>query len=1101
MSAPRAKVIALSLVLILICGIPLFLLSVDPLQAEPVARQAGSGDFVVTGTQNIVSKTYETIWIKGGTLTIKSSSVGVVVEDSVNITDGGTLLMEKGSKLRIQNGTFDGSGAERVEIMGDLEVTNDVIDVEGANEGESSSIIIETSGNKPIKIGDGKKEAYPKITCTGGKGNDALTTGTGFDGGDASIVIRTTKKTNIEIWGLDLRVEGGAGGESGPDRGHTGGAGGKASLEIDSGKDLEIEESKFLGKGGSGGPGLDSGRSGYGGNIQEFYFKAVEDINIEATHFESEGGLSDTGAGASKIKFEGASLMIDDLNTANTKAGPLSFIISDAIDIKAKKGAELHEVVADPAKVQALDSRTDIEFYWWLQVILQDEVDTPIEAAKVTIQDETGGTVMDGVTLSSGSIWFELLARKKTDDTYDIRRFGITAEFYEQIAQRTDVTLKENTVVVLVMDLLDLSFTNLWVAGSTRWGEGGPPNLRGATVGGETTINGTSGAPTDISPGIQFVKLKIQLDVELDVPWMDVIQTQSGSWDNWYFMWDTTNSLEYQDLGKYIITAWTGDGLFFTYVNITVTIDQSTVNHPPQITAITNPPNNYYIEDTSANHSTTIKGSAYDEDWNTAALAAGRAIELISVNIKLIPVGGTPELVETFSATIIEGKQGRINWTIRWDTREVKQGDYVFKNGKYTIEVRARDNGGSYSIGSGVKQVFVTLKHLVNPTSDITYISSSKESLIYKVDQTPETDEGSDRKSQVEATDKQIIAYVPNDEDDKNRGVITLSFDAGSITTADGRIIGSFDDDGERKNTIGTALEDWDQDLSYFWRFKFGNTEVSSDDLDGDGGNGWSNTPSISYKLEIDIEDWEKEKRNTYTVILTVQDQDGLTREDSNQIILQYIPPEYRSGPLTFLGLNLDLRNTVVVLTILIILAVINSIGIVMMLSVKRKQQRLRERRESAIKSLIDKRKQRDALKQQQIDSAVTSEATYRSLGVAEPDVELLPSGGAQPGFSMQAPAQTGGFQPGAQQTFPAQTQPMLPPATQPVMQPVQTTQPVMQPVQTTQPVAPQQTMQPVQKSPPPALPPTTQPTQTMQPVGTMQPVQGQQTTQPVKQF
>ena len=56
---------------------------------------------------------------------------------------------------------------------------------------------------------------------------------------------------------------------------------------------------------------------------------------------------------------------------------------------------------------------------------------------------------------------------------------------------------------------------------------------------------------------------------------------------------------------------------------------------------------------------TDCKKNEYDEDWNTQALAAGRGVDKITVNIKLITNEGPQERIETFSATIFPGVTGK----------------------------------------------------------------------------------------------------------------------------------------------------------------------------------------------------------------------------------------------------------------------------------------------------------------------------------------------------------------------------------------------------------------------------------------------------------
>jgi len=847
-------------------------LSVDALE------QGRNEDLEVTGTQNLVSVNYNSIWINGGTLTIKLGSV--TVKESLNITNGGSLIMEEGAILRISNGTFDATDAERVEIRGELVVTNEVIDVPGSNEGEPSSIDIVASGNKPVVLQNAK------ITCTGGAGNNAGSTGTGFDGGDASIVIRTTMKTNIEIDNLELRVEGGAGGKSCPNAGNSGGAGGEASLIVNSEKDLEIKDSAFIAKGGDGGTGIDNGKDGHGGNSVDCSFISDEDINIELSHFESFGGSSSTNVGASEINFEGAYVGFDVMHAMGSCMENNSFIRSDAIDIKAKKGAQLHETDVDQGKVQAKDSRTDIEFYWWLKVIVQDGMGNEIEGASVEISDETGGTVKDGQTTASGTVCFELMARSKTDSTNDLKKFRAVASHLNVVGGGgTDVTLNMNTEIIIVLDLVEVEITELWDQCSLSYEKG---DTHTPIVGGIMTITGSTSASPGTSPGIQFVKLKIESIDGSSAAWMDANPSIGGSWDRWHFVWNTTNEIEYPDEKEYMITAKTGDGLFEAFVNLAVYLDQDGFNHPPVVTTIEGVPETFLVDDSMTDQNLLIEGWAHDEDWDSSLLSVGKRIENVFISFRLD--NNSSNEIRIYPATFTEEGNGDYHWSFTWDMEEIQEREYLFPDGTYIIEVWAVDDGGVNSTCMDVITETFNLKRPKMPIADIAFISCEKESLVYKKELSKTTDTGNFREENLEVTNDSVVAYL--EDEGEGRGSVTLRFDAGSYWTEDGRIIGSYDEDGEIKNTDGSTIEEWDEDLTFYWILEAPHTEITSDELDGDSGDGWSANPDIEIALNMQDGDWEESRDEIYNIIVTVRDCDNIEKSDEVQLTLRYIPED-----------------------------------------------------------------------------------------------------------------------------------------------------------------------------------------------------------------
>jgi len=876
-----AKIIALSLVGILICGLPVILSSDESMVAE-TTEQRVVNVFEVTTDERIGSNTYDQIWIHGGALTIKKNTQ-VTVKDSLNITDEGSLKMEGGATLRVEMGIFDGSGAKKVEIRGTLEVTNhDSGDIDG----ESTFIVIETIEDITIE--------NALINCFGGDGLESDGSGIGGDGGDASVSIRTSGTADIFIIDSEINVKGGRGGQSGREFGNTGGAGGDVSLEVEANDDLIIRgverTAEINGIGGDGGPKINNGEMGSGGKILDSHFKASDDMVVERTSFLTKGGVGDTGYGTSNIKFEGNSIGFDEETNVEAKNGSLSSIISDVIDFKSKNTVKLHEVNVNPEKVQTL--KKAVEFYWWLHVSLMDGAGIPISTVAdplggVIITDETGNGNTNP-TDQDGSVWLELLTRVIGDGDRDLRTFDITASYFGESTLRTGVTLKENDDVGLVMDLLDLKISNLWVAGTLRWGDGGPPSLDNAVVGDITLINGTS-SPVDRESDIQqiiSVELNIQLKMSDDVGnildddnWVIASRGDDGTFDNWYYQWNTANLI---DMQEYVIIVKATDGTFTTFTSITVRVDQSSVNHPPQITSIDSPVDNFQIIDRSDDQITVIEGEAYDEDWNAPLLAAGRTIEHIFVDIILIKEGGEKESVKSYDAMLIKGEKGSYTWSLSWNSRELFNDGFLFPNGRYLIEVKAIDSGGLSSSGTGMRTRSVTLKHEVSPVADIAYVSCPNRALIYMDDQNDDTDDGEGRMDELEALtkEKRVVAYVPNDDDDDNRGIITLMFDAGTHPTSYEDVIGSYDDDGKVKNTQVADKERWDEDLTFFWRFKYRDAEITSDDIDGDGGNGWSEDPALMNTFEMDIENWDEDKRNNYLVTLVVRDEDGIESQD-----------------------------------------------------------------------------------------------------------------------------------------------------------------------------------------------------------------------------
>ena len=89
---------------------------------------------------------------------------------------------------------------------------------------------------------------------------------------------------------------------------------------------------------------------------------------------------------------------------------------------------------------------------------------------------------------------------------------------------------------------------------------------------------------------IQYVRMNIQPDGESETAWFNVNPEgpPESPYDTWSYEWDTT-AFPYLDKQAYSITVETSDGEFRTYIQITVTIDQGTINHPPIVTSLNCP--------------------------------------------------------------------------------------------------------------------------------------------------------------------------------------------------------------------------------------------------------------------------------------------------------------------------------------------------------------------------------------------------------------------------------------------------------------------------------------------------------------------------------
>jgi hypothetical protein len=783
---------------------------------------------------------YNNVWVyNGSTLQIEDSDI--TINNKFNITShiNPANLIVINSNIQLTKGTME-TDCQSVSITGSTIHATNKFNPPGDPQGLPSDIVIKTIDDILIQDSDIISE---------GDYSDP-----GGPGGIGTLYIESEGKVTIK--GKADKGLIGLGGDGSDGEGNNRGQqGGNAFITVKAGDAITIEDATIKSESGEGGsPRGKSGRA-----YCDLIAGSTKPITIVRSHVGAEPGLGGDSdpfyASTGTFKAQGKDFTVDRANYLDTRNSKLTTIYGDSISLNASGICELYNVNIKTFNIKypvfASGDLTTARIFFWLKVLVKDNSERPLSDANVFILDKSGFDVYSSKSDTNGITEFDgpIEGRTLTQANPVINKYTLKAAALGEEVSKEGVQVTDSITEEVILTLLTIKVT----------GVNGLIPSNEMTVGCAVTIVGTITKPSAYATQTPTVSVSVGGSDIVPGP---TDESQDKSWSQWQLIW---NSLSVDDnkVHSLIFKVEIGSSLSDTDI-LNLSVDQTSCNHAPQVTLISNPKNNEKISDTEAQPSTVIAGQAFDEDYN-AALAKGTSIEYVTLTIYNSNASLVYSENRVNAAMEYDATSGVYNWNFIWNTREEGIGGYyTYPNGVYTITLSAYD-GDLVSQSWGIKNVTVELYHLIDPVA-----------IIFKVD------------------DEKVIDHTEVIKFKTSSETITIEFDGEE----------SFDLDGTM------------EELEFNW--DFGNDETS----------GWVKTPIITHDFKVDTDRKHTSFTVTLTIrdndTLTST---GQGDSNKVKLEVEYEPPEGDpEGPFVSV-LSINLKSGSMFLYMIILIIIVNIIG------------------------------------------------------------------------------------------------------------------------------------------------------------------------------
>jgi hypothetical protein len=936
---------------------------------------------------------------RAGTLTVDGSSSRTITQDydQILVKDNGTLIIN--DNIAIQ--TSKGKGRLIVRDNGTVVINNgkivriDLVSAycmefqikKGASIINSKNIYIHTQNAIELE------EVF--IECSGERGSAAS------QGEDSTVELVSNKTIKI-FGGSDINAKGGDGGNGDYGLGRSdGGNGGEGKILVqandndkDSSPSIQILGSSLEATGGNGGTGdnyydtIGDGGDGGAGVIAILSMSKDnnDQVDIEKSDIIAEGGLigysgGQTGAvdgvgGDAPVNIECKKLFMDEFkqsNETNWTEGTTTtqYLNSEirsiceypSITISAPNQAYLYfpnikggnSGIPNFEIIKAKGPGTIVNIYNLLSIDVVDNAGEKLSSAQIDIiEKKTQTTVVSGTSDNDGNEIFLIPGYKiKTNDNKAIEYIvkavfsGITETYPDDVklSDRYNEIKIEITLVEVI--ITDLEF------GDQKFS---PPE-GGTKVGGRTvTVEGTakpSGTNSIVSVEVEVITAAGGIPSQEAE---DISASQDKT--KWRYSFDSTTFTDRTDI-TVEVTARDSAGRSSSAL-LDLKVRQDVIPRPPTV-MITLPSNNANITDREGDEVKSkvwINGTAIDPDWD---VLREDSREVVEIRLVIKDEAGLEVLNETLEkddglTAINDGES--YTWGYNWDTRKWSSSasKYVFPNGRYTIQVKAKDDTTSKALISDEAVINIDLYHAGLPPSDrpvavITAVTAGE-----NVEK--------DGYKYTDATNTVTFRFKSK----KGKNEVSIKID----------LSGSYDEDppgGQLKFKV--LLNDLDP-LS--WQ----DSAVIEKEFFGEKAREYG-----YYGIQVDVKDaWGWENK----FVMVVDEKDGTQKPVSNlTIMIDFLPADKpMGGPLSVIyPLNLSYFEIYIVFIILVIL--FNIAAVSMIMSKYKKINRRRKAREAAL----------DAARQRQMaEEEKKKEDIYSPLQFVEEGPEAEPGQVAVAGAS-----------------------------------------------------------------------------------------------------